>query len=112
MFIDNKTQVYGDGKSLAIFTDDRGMLLHDYAASSLCVSMEPSAERCWAETNSLYTSRYRTTVSLEIQSCGKFDLLFDEAAQKARSRLASAWDLPVDELLKIVYNKLDQREED
>ena len=50
------------------------------------------------------------SVSLDIRSCGLCHFETGPAAERIEQELKSAWSLSVDELLKIVYRKMDARE--
>ena len=105
----NKGSVYLKGRQLAVICSSSGygVVLDDYAVSGL--SIETSSHDIISCGYARYSVPGHMSASIDIQSMGKITT-FD--ADQIKKQFASPEDLTVDELLKIVYRKIDERQSD
>jgi hypothetical protein len=105
----NKGSLYLKGRQLAVICSSSGygVVLEDYAVSGL--SIETSSHDIISLGYAQYSVPGHMSASIDIQSMGKITT-FD--ADQIKKQFASPEDLTVDELLKIVYRKIDERQSD
>jgi len=110
-----KNSVYANGEQLAVVSYDANnkpsgaMLLDGFIVTGLSISSECE------DVTTIGQPFFRRVpvsqlVSLDIRSCGLCHYETGPAAERIEQELKSAWSLSVDELLKIVYRKMDARE--
>jgi hypothetical protein len=100
MLIGEAGRIYSDGKKFVIIQVDwGGAVRHAIVGDSLYLKGLMVEDR-FDGVRSL---------SVDLQTSGRIRFLSGEAAEKAAAQLQSAWDLPVEELLKIAYQKMDAR---
>ena len=102
-----KGNIYLKGRQLAVIgsSSGYGVVLEDYAVSGL--SIEMNSHNIISLGFKPYSVPGLMTASIDIQSMGMVTT-FD--ADQIKKQFASPEDLTVDELLKIVYRKIDERE--
>jgi len=108
-----KNSVYANGEQLAVVSYDAdnkpsgAMLLDGFIVTGLSISSEDVTTIGQPFFRRVPVSQ---SVSLDIRSCGLCHYETGPAAERIEQELKSAWSLSVDELLKIVYRKMDARE--
>ena len=105
----NKGSLYLKGRQLAVVccAGDYGVVLDDYVVSGL--SIESNSHDITTIGYAQYSVPGHMVASIEIQSIG---LVTTFDADQTKRQFASPEELTVDELLKIVYRKIDERQPD
>lgn len=105
----NKGSVYLKGRQLAVVCSSGGygVVLDDYVVAGL--SIESSSHDITTLGYAPYSVPGHMTASIEIQSSG---LVTTFDVDQIKRQFASPEELTVDELLKIVYRKIDERQPD
>ena len=105
----NKGSVYLKGRQLAVVCSSGGygVVLDDYVVAGL--SIESNSHDITTLGYAPYSVPGHITASIEIQSSG---LVTTFDAGQIKRQFASPEELTVDELLKIVYRKIDERQPD
>jgi hypothetical protein len=105
----DKGNIYLKGRQLAVVcsSSEYGVVLDDYVISGL--SIEMASYEVVGYCFNPYSVPGPMTASVDIRSSGPVTT-FD--AHEIKKQFASPEDLTVDELLKIVYRKIDERNTD
>jgi hypothetical protein len=110
----NRMRIYSDGNQVAVIAErdeevTHGAIFYGYYCDSLSFTYDQA--QVWGVESS-YPLEITTSVRAEfcVKSMGKAEMLDAEQAENAKRLLASANELSISELLRIVYQKMDNRE--
>jgi hypothetical protein len=113
-FSDKKRRLYANGEQLALIeyyqdVPDRAMLLSSFHVTGLSVFSD--YQEIAIIDSPHFSVPVSETVSIDIASYGPYKFETGAAAQEIERSIGPAFNLSIDELLKIVYQKIDSRED-
>lgn len=115
MFAFNKKRrLYANGEQLALIeyyqgVPERAMLLSSFHVTGLSMSVGDEQNTTIGGTS--FSIPVSQVVSIDISSYGPYKIETGVAAQEIERSIGPAFALSIDELLKIVYQKMDSRED-
>jgi hypothetical protein len=107
-------KIFANGKELVSFEYDetgtpiRAVVMQSFVACNYSIEVDPVVVSSIGGPS--FQMPGLTTARLELVSHGPLQIEEGSKAVELEQRLQSAWNLPVSELLKIVYQKMEGRE--
>jgi hypothetical protein len=113
-YFSNDHKVFANGKELVLFEYDqtglpvRAIVMESFFACSYSVEKDPIAVDLIGGPNFLMPGW--TAARLELVSHGPLRVEQGRGAVQLEQRLQAAWSMSVSDLLKIVYQKMEERD--